>query len=216
MAIRRTKNQDVVANIARTPSNSFAHFLLGRAAQSGDLIVLLISTGLCGCVVSAPKYPNAWSPLQTGNVNCIDVSGTYENLGQSKGVDAVGPPKLDRLLFPPFEGENFVSTVRLKTAGASLEAVATLSDGTTRDLAIGDNGTCTALQRPVRGPNGARGINDGGVIGVSRKTFVLYRAQDGALVIRSIEKGSNVWLLIPIGIDVQYWYRFPERVPVTP
>ena len=67
----------------------------------------------------------------------------------SKGVDAVGPPKLNRLLFLPFEGKNAVLNVKLQDSGASIEAIATLSDGTTRNRTLNDNGACTALQRPV-------------------------------------------------------------------
>jgi hypothetical protein len=176
----------------------------------------LLSIGVTGCIIGQPKYPGSWSPLKTSTKKCVDVTGTYENIGQSKGVDAVEPPKLDRLLFPPFEGENHVSTVQLDTLGASIEAVATLSDGTTRSRAYSDVGACTALKRSVKDPNSPGRLNDGGVIGVTRKSFMLYRAEDGALIVKSIEKSAVLWLIIPIGSEVQYWYRFPEKVAAAP
>jgi hypothetical protein len=190
--------------------------MINQASESAKLWSCLLSIALAGCIVHQPKYPPTWSPLHTGSTNCVDVTGTYDNIGQSKGVDAVGPPKLDRLLFPPFEGENSVSTVRLQTLGSSIEAVATLSDGTTRRRTLSDNGKCTASQRPVKDSNSPRGINDGGVIGVMHNSLMLYRAEDGGLIIKAIDKGAVMFMIIPIGSEVQYWYRFPEKTPASP
>jgi hypothetical protein len=194
----------------------FVHNWERKTRLYGCLMVGLLTIDLAGCIVSQPKYPRAWSPLQTSTTKCVDVTGTYENIGQSKGVDAVGPPKLDRLLFPPFEGENLVSTVQLHPLGASIEAIAALPDGTTRSRTFSDDGACTALRRPVKDPSSPRGMNAGGVIGVTRKSFMLYRAEDGALILKSIEKGAFVWVVIPIGSEVQYWYRFPEKAAAAP
>lgn len=192
---------------------SFVHGCERKTRLYGGLIAGLLSIGLAGCIVNLPKYPRAWSPLHTGSTNCVDVTGVYDNFGQSKGVNAVGPPKLDRLLFPPFEGENGVVAVQLQTVGASIEALAILSDGTTRSRTLSDNGTCTASQRPVKNPNSRGGVNDGGIIGVVHQSFMLYRAEDEALIVKSIENDAVVALLVPVGTNVQYWYRFPEKAP---
>jgi hypothetical protein len=174
----------------------------------GAATLTLLAAALCGCFIQLPRYPRVWPPLRS-DAPCIDVTGSFENVGQRAGMDGVR--RLTQILFRLDPGLDAAVRVDIEPAGAALQAVATMADGTVRRAILVDSGRCTQRQRFIKDPNDRGAVSDGGIAGVVHTSLELFRGDDGSLVVRGTERDLVIAYFIPAAVDVQQWLRFPQR-----
>jgi hypothetical protein len=171
----------------------------------------LLAAVLSGCIVHLPKYPREWSPLHSAvPPSCLDVTGQFQNLGEPSEQHG-GPRRLTQILFPRNKELDAAPTVHIEFSGGALEAVATLPDGATYRSVLKDAAKCAPRRRDLEDPNNPGSVDKEGIAGLMHTSLELFRAEDGSLVVRTTERDLVIALLIPAGVDVKYWIRFPRR-----
>jgi hypothetical protein len=192
---------------------SFSRAATPRRAGVG---IAFLTLALSGCFVHARRYPREWSPVRAVVTDsCVDVTGSFQNVGQPAEQQS-GERRLTQTLFPRNRAIDAALTVEIESSGTALEAVATLPDGTTYRSVLQDSAKCSPRQRYIKDPNNPGTVNAEGIVGVMHTSLELFRCEDGSLVVRTTERDLVIAMLIPVGTDVRYWIRFPERKPPAP
>jgi len=171
---------------------------------------------LSGCIVHLPKYPRAWSRVHSDDATtCVDLTGVFENVGESAG--RLGPHGiLTEILFPRNKEMDAAATVHIESGTGALAAVVTLPDGTTRRSVLQQTAKCSPRERYIKDPNSPGGVDSDGIVGAIHTSLELFRGEDGSLVVRTTERDLVIAVLIPVGTDVKYWLRFPQKSSAMP
>jgi hypothetical protein len=184
--------------------------------RAAGVVIALLTLALSGCFVHVRRYPRDWSPVHSVvAAACVDVTGSFQNVGQAAEQNG-GATHLTQILFPRSKDLDAAPTVDIGWSGTALEAAATLADGTTRRAVLQDAARCSPRQRYIKDPNNPGAVSSDGIAGVIHTSLELFRAEDGSLVVRTTERDLVIALFIPVGTDVRYWIRFPQRTPEAP
>lgn len=164
-------------------------------------VVLSLAMSLAGCFIYR-QYPEPWASV-ADSANCVDVSGTFESVGES-AMKELGPAALATLLFVE---SNHGDRVRITNKDDKAILFEEFESGTlvaTHELP----GECQADGYfTVSKPSGFVGGQGG--VGYSWNELQFKRAVDGALIVRTVSGGVGlVFLVIPAFGSEHRWFRF--------
>jgi len=189
-----------------------------NCAHASVCLMAMLAVLVSGGCVDHPPYPSSWSPISPSlGPNCSGLSGTFR--AQRIGTD-VAPwdlaQELDRIVDE--SGANLsrfdfhrVTDVRLDVAApratavllAGTERIGTIELGAPQYSPTCDGRALKLLWLEV----GAAPF----AAGVGHETTMLFRAEDGSLVMRTGSGAVGVVLLVPIGDSYYSWARYSAR-----
>ncbi len=193
----------------------FAHY---HAWKTG---LCLCCMALSACVYQRPDFPGDWAPLETGQTDCVAISGVYANVGvwiRSDNTRSRG--RLGPLLFQDLKRWD------LKEAVDNVE-ISLTKDGILEVAAWPGNQSFVVTKQYSRNKGEYR--CDGGTIqmsrseagsemgmsGVSSVTTYIAKSTDGALVLRVSGVTMGLLIVVPVAGALHEWYSFERHSTAT-
>ncbi len=200
---------------------------LGSALKSKIALsfFFLSLLSMCSCFSNASyeKYPQHWKPLQTVETDCIDISGSYSNVGEPY------ERRLSDFLLQRYSQWN-IPDPKVE-ARATITHIEIIKLSEKKLKIVGWDGDMVIDERMIkRGPGlfgivnfkcdegeirifgGTRSSTGGGIFTVAKPNHYLSKSIDGALIVRDQYNLYSCCLYVPVIDQSSSWHRYEPVV----